>query len=127
MVTGPFLCAFSAVVTVAIAVPSLALANRASTHTGDPIAGKTLFVSTCGVCHRLRDAKAVGIIGPNLDKVPLPQATIAKAVTYGGATVMTKFQASRYSTQMTAYKNVLTKAQIADIAAYVYKATHPSS
>jgi mono/diheme cytochrome c family protein len=126
MVMGAFLRAFSAVVTVLVAVPSVAFAYRTSTHVGDPVAGKTLFVTTCDVCHRLRDAKAVGIIGPNLDKVPLPEATIARAVAYGGATVMTKYQAAKYPTQMTAYKNVLTRAQIADIAAYVYKATHPS-
>lgn len=131
MVTGTFLRAFSAVLSVAVAVPAVALAVRGSTPTttttGSPLAGKPLFVSTCGVCHKLRDAKTVGVIGPDLDKVRLPEATIVKAITYGGAAVMTKAQAARYPTQMSAYKNVLSRKQIADIAAYVYKATHPTA
>ncbi len=128
MVTGVLLRAISAVITLAIAVPAVALAYRSATPAkpeGSPVAGKLLFVSTCGVCHKLRDAKTAGVIGPDLDKVRLPEATIAKAITLGGESVMTRAQAARYSTQMTAYKNVLSKKQIADIAAYVYKATHP--
>jgi mono/diheme cytochrome c family protein len=127
MVTGAFLRAFLAVAAVAVVVPAVAFALRASTPVGNPVAGKPLFVSTCGVCHRLREAKTVGVIGPNLDKVPLPEATIVKAITLGGASVMTKAQVAKYSTQMTAYRNVLSKKQIADIAAYVYKATHPAN
>jgi mono/diheme cytochrome c family protein len=127
MVTGAFLRAFLAVAAVAVVVPVVALAFRASTPVGNPVVGKPLFVSTCGVCHKLRDAKTVGVIGPNLDKVPLPEATIVKAITLGGASVMTKAQVAKYSTQMTAYRNVLSKKQIADIAAYVYKATHPAA
>ena len=107
-------------------MPAVALALRASTTVGNPVAGKPLFVSTCGVA-RLREAKTVGVIGPNLDKAPLPEATIVKAITLGGASVMTKAQVAKYSTQMTAYRNVLSKKQIADIAAYVYKATHPAN
>ncbi len=128
MVTGVLLRAISAAVTLAVAVPAVALAYRSATPArpeGTLVAGKLLFVSTCGVCHKLRDAKTAGVIGPDLDKVRLPEATIAKAITLGGASVMTRAQAAKYSTQMTAYKNVLSKKQIADIAAYVYKATHP--
>jgi mono/diheme cytochrome c family protein len=129
MVTGVSLRALSAATTVAVAVPVAALAHAATTPprlTGNPTAGKPLFVSTCGLCHRLRDARTAGTNGPDLDKVSLPQATIVKAITYGGASVMTKAQAARYPTQMLAYRNVLSKRQIADIAAYVFKATHPS-
>ena len=126
MVTGVSLRALSAATTVAVAVPAAALAQAASTSprlTGNPAAGKPLFVSTCGLCHRLRDARTVGTNGPDLDKVSLTQVTIVKAITYGGASVMTRGQAARYPTQMLAYKNVLSKKQIADIAAYVFKAT----
>jgi mono/diheme cytochrome c family protein len=35
--------------------------------TGDASAGKALFVSDCGSCHTLADAKTSGTIGPNLD------------------------------------------------------------
>jgi len=34
---------------------------------GDPSNGKALFVSKCGSCHVLGDAKSQGVIGPNLD------------------------------------------------------------
>jgi len=129
MVTGASLRAFSAAATAAAAVPALAVAHRAATPTkpvGSPVAGKPLFVSTCGVCHRLKAATTVGTIGPNLDRVSLTQATIVKAITYGGASVMTKVQVARHETRMVAYKDVLTPKQIADIAAYVFRATHPS-
>jgi mono/diheme cytochrome c family protein len=82
-------------------------------------------VSTCGLCHKLKAAKTVGTIGPDLDKVTLTEPLIVKAITYGGSSVMTKAQTAKYSTRMVAYKNVLSKKQIQDIAAYVFKATHP--
>src|SRR5262249_42186798 len=53
-------------------------------------AGKTAFSSTCAACHTLKAAGALGNIGPNLDKVPLPEATLIKAITKGGSSVMTK-------------------------------------
>jgi mono/diheme cytochrome c family protein len=34
---------------------------------GDVGQGKTLFVNKCASCHTLADAKATGILGPNLD------------------------------------------------------------
>ena len=34
---------------------------------GDPVAGKTLFISKCGGCHTLAAAGTTGTIGPNLD------------------------------------------------------------
>jgi mono/diheme cytochrome c family protein len=112
---------------ITAAVPAIALAHRASTAAkliGDPAAGKPLFVSTCGLCHKLRDAKTAGKIGPDLDKVSLTQPIIVKAITYGGSSVMTRTQVAKYPTRMVPYKNVLSKKQIQDIAAYVYKATH---
>jgi mono/diheme cytochrome c family protein len=129
MPTGPSLRALVAAMVITAAVPAIALAHRGSTATklvGNPAAGKPLFVSTCGLCHKLKDAKTAGTIGPNLDKVSLTQPMIVKAITYGGSSVMTKMQVAKYPTQMVAYKNVLSKKQIQDIAAYVYKATHPA-
>jgi mono/diheme cytochrome c family protein len=82
-------------------------------------------MSTCGVCHRLKAAASVGTAGPDLNRVKLTEAVIIKAITNGGATVMTKAQAAKYSTTMTAYRNALTTAQIRDIAAFVYRSTHP--
>ena len=128
MVTGANLRALVAAAVMTAAVPAIAVAHRGSTAprlVGNPNAGKPLFVSTCGLCHRLKDAKTVGTIGPDLDKVTLTQPVIVKAITYGGSSVMTRAQVAKYPTQMVAYKNVLSKKQIDDIAAYIFKATHP--
>ena len=48
-------------------------------------------------CHTLKAAGAVGNIGPNLDKTAkaLTEATIIKAITNGGASVMTKAAAAK--------------------------------
>jgi mono/diheme cytochrome c family protein len=130
MVTGPGLRAVVAAAAITVAVPAVALARLVTIAptklVGSPAAGKPLFVSTCGLCHRLRDARTVGTNGPDLDKVSLTQAMIVKAITDGGSSVMTKAQAAGYPTRMVPYRNVLSKKQIQDIAAYVFKATHPA-
>ena len=113
---------------LAVAIPALALAHGSSRIVGSPKAGKPLFVSTCGVCHTLKAAGTVGSVGPNLDKVaPLTEPVIIKAITNGGATVMTKAAAAKYTTQMVPYKGALTTEQINNIAAYVYVSTHKPS
>ena len=66
-------------------------------------AGKTLFVATCSACHTLKAAGALGNIGPVLDKVPLPEAMLIKAITKGGSSVMTKAAIAKYTTQMVPY------------------------
>ncbi len=110
---------------VAVGIPAFALAHDSAKIVGNPKAGKPLFVSTCGVCHTLKAAGTVGNVGPNLDKVaPLTEPVIMKAITYGGATVMSKAAAGRYTTRMFAYKGALTTDQINNIAAYVYTSTH---
>jgi mono/diheme cytochrome c family protein len=93
---------------------------------GNPKAGKATFTSTCSACHTLKAAGAVGNIGPNLDKVApaLTEATIIKAITNGGATVMTKAAAAKYTTTMVAYKGTLSPTAINNVAAFVYTSTH---
>src|SRR5262249_30933294 len=88
---------------VLAAIPAIASAHGSVKVVGNPKAGKGFFVSTCGVCHTLKAANSVGSVGPNLDRSPLPEATIIKAITNGGATVMTKAAAARYTTQMVPY------------------------
>jgi mono/diheme cytochrome c family protein len=113
---------------LAVAVPALAFAHGSSRIIGRPKAGKALFVSTCGVCHTLKAAGTVGSVGPNLDKVaPLTEPVIIKAITNGGATVMAKAAAAKYTTQMVPYKGALTTEQINNIAAYLYVSTHKPS
>jgi sulfite dehydrogenase len=117
------LLGLGAALTVAAVVPTVALAHGSAKVVGNPKAGKPIFISTCGVCHRLKAAGSVGNIGPVLDKVPLSEAVLIKAITNGGASVMTKAQVAKYATQMSAYKGVLSPDQIKNVAAYVYVST----
>ena len=93
---------------------------------GNAKAGKTAFATTCAACHTLKAAGAVGTIGPNLDKTAktLTEALIIKAITKGGASIMTKAALAKYTTQMVAYKGSLPAATINNIAAFVYSSTH---
>jgi mono/diheme cytochrome c family protein len=120
------LYAAAALAALTLAAPAFAHQAAAPKLIGKAAAGKSLFTTTCGVCHTLKEAATVGNIGPNLDKAaaPLTEATIIKAITNGGSTVMTKAAVAKYTTQMVAYKGTLTPAQIDDIAAFVYTSTH---
>jgi mono/diheme cytochrome c family protein len=112
-------------VAAAAGVPAALGSSRAKPKViGNWKLGKPAFQTTCGVCHRLKAAGTVGTNGPNLDRTHLSQTTIIKAITFGGATVMTKAAAARYTTEMTPYKDALTASQINDISAFVYVATH---
>ena len=88
---------------------------------GNSKAGKVAFLSTCAACHTLKAAGAQGNIGPNLDKVPLTQALLIKAITNGGASIMTKAQIAKYTTQMQPYKYLGIKT--IDNSLYIYEST----
>ena len=90
---------------------------------GNSKAGKVVFLSTCGACHTLKAAGTQGQIGPVLDKVPLTQALLIKAITNGGSSIMTKAQIAKYTTQMTPYKGVLSATQIKQVAEYLDSVT----
>ena len=78
---------------------------------GDPTAGKPVFLSAgCKSCHTLKDAGATGTVGPNLDQVKPPLSRVITQVVNGGAV-------------MPPFKSQLSAKQIADVAAYVVKAT----
>lgn len=78
---------------------------------GDPVAGKTIFKNgPCAGCHTLADAGTHGTVGPNLDQLKPPLSLVVQRVTQGGAI-------------MPPFKGTLTDKQIADVAAYVVKAT----
>lgn len=69
--------------------------------------GKQVFASAgCGSCHTLKDAGATGTVGPNLDQLKPPQATVAHQVEFGGAI-------------MPAFKGRLSPAEIQAVATYV--------
>jgi mono/diheme cytochrome c family protein len=124
----------------ALAVAAALIVPAAFGHTaaapklvGNAKAGKSAFATTCAACHTLKAAGAVGTIGPNLDKTAktLTEATIIKAITKGGSSVMTKAQIAACqktggcATQMVAYGNgTLPAATINNIAAFVYSSTH---
>jgi mono/diheme cytochrome c family protein len=80
---------------------------------GDPTAGAKIFGSAgCVGCHTLAAAHATGTVGPNLDTVsPKPDYRLATARVTNGKGVMPSF------------KGQLTDQQIADVAAFVVKAT----
>jgi mono/diheme cytochrome c family protein len=78
---------------------------------GDPVAGKAVFETAgCKGCHTLKDAGATGTVGPNLDQAKPPLSLVVERVTKGQGA-------------MPPFKGQLTDKQIADVAAYVVKAT----
>ena len=114
---------------MAIAIAALAgnaLARQAAAPklVGKAAAGKSLFVTTCGVCHMLAPAKTVGTIGPNLTHVKLTEAKIIEAIEKGGSSIMTKAAAAKYATTMVGYASSFSTTKIDNIAAYVYTSTH---
>ena len=78
---------------------------------GDPVAGKQVFETAgCKGCHTLKDAGATGTVGPNLDQAKPPLSLAVMRVTQGAGA-------------MPSFKGQLTTKQIADVTAYVVKAT----
>ena len=78
---------------------------------GDPVAGKAVFATAgCKGCHTLKDAGATGTVGPNLDQAKPPLSLVVERVTKGQGA-------------MPSFKGQLSDKQIADVAAYVVKAT----
>ena len=90
--------------TTAAAVP-------AQYKNGDATAGKKVFLTAgCTGCHTLKDAGAHGTVGPNLDQAKPPLSLVVTRVTQGKG-AMPKF------------KGQLSDKQIANVAAYVVKAS----
>ena len=78
---------------------------------GDATAGKQVFETAgCKSCHTLKDAGATGTVGPNLDQAKPPLSLVVTRVTKGAGA-------------MPPFKGQLSDKQIADVAAYVVKAT----
>jgi mono/diheme cytochrome c family protein len=79
---------------------------------GDPAAGKTIFkTGPCAGCHTLADAGTSGTVGPNLNQVPPPPLSLVVDRLTNGKGAMPSF------------KGQLSDTQIANVAAYVVKAT----
>jgi mono/diheme cytochrome c family protein len=91
--------------------PTVEPATPAFKLKGDPVAGKKIFESAgCKGCHTLADAGATGTVGPNLDQAKPDYRRATARVTLGKGA-------------MPSFKGQLTDQQIADVAAYVVKAT----
>jgi mono/diheme cytochrome c family protein len=83
----------------------------ASKLKGDPTAGKQIFASAgCTGCHTLAASNATGTVGPNLDQVKPNYQLVTARVTLGKGA-------------MPSFKGQLSDQKIADVAAYVVKAT----
>jgi mono/diheme cytochrome c family protein len=95
----------------ALPKPTLDPATPAFKLKGDPTAGKKIFLSAgCTGCHTLADAGSTGTVGPVLDQVKPDYRRATARVTLGKG-------------QMPSFKATLSDQQIADVAAYVVKAT----
>ena len=79
--------------------------------TGDPVAGKDVFLTAggCGSCHTLADAGTMGTVGPDLDAASPSFDKAVEQVTNGGGV-------------MPPFKDTLSEQQIQDVAAYVSSA-----
>jgi mono/diheme cytochrome c family protein len=78
---------------------------------GDSAAGKQVFETAgCKGCHTLKDAGATGNVGPNLDQAKPALPLVVKRVLNGQGA-------------MPPFRGQLSDKQIANVAAYVVKAT----
>ena len=78
---------------------------------GDATAGKAVFATAgCAGCHTLADANSHGNVGPNLDQ---SKPALSKAV----------LRVTQGRGAMPSFKGQLTTRQIADVTAYVVKAS----
>jgi mono/diheme cytochrome c family protein len=98
--------------TVVGTVPTVAQVTvPAEYKNGDATAGKAVFLSAgCTGCHTLADANSHGTVGPNLDQAKPPLSIAVERVTKGAGA-------------MPSFKGQLTTKQIADVTAYVVKAS----
>jgi sulfite dehydrogenase len=91
--------------------PTVEPATPAFKLKGDPAAGKPIFAKAgCGSCHTLQEAGTNGTVGPNLDQAHPDYRLATARVTLG-------------KSPMPSFKGQLTDQQIADVAAFVVKAT----
>jgi ABC-type transport system substrate-binding protein len=70
----------------------------------DVAAGKSLFTSTCGGCHKLKDAGTTGNVGPDLDSLaPLTAERVATQIEHGGGAMPPKLLTGKDAENTAAY------------------------
>jgi hypothetical protein len=70
----------------------------------DVAAGKSLFTSTCGGCHKLKDAGTTGNVGPDLDSLaPLTAERVATQIKNGGGPMPPKLLTGKDAVNAAAY------------------------
>ena len=114
----------AALVAAALLTASALAVSDGAAVQGNPTRGKALFSRPglfCASCHTLKAAKSRGRDGPNLDKAKPSYALIVDRVTKG------RVASKRWPAGMPAFAGAhasVTKAQIRDLAAFIYTATH---
>ena len=110
-------------VSFSVVIAALAMHRGGGTNVaGDRTRGETLFKGYCSSCHTLKAAGATARLGPNLDNMQPTYAQVVHQVTTGGTggaglpVALLTFGPGIHE---------FTKADIQDIAAYVYLSTHP--
>jgi hypothetical protein len=77
--------------------------------------GRKIFGDTCGACHTLAEANAIGKVGPNLDQLKPPKQLLQSAITQG-----------RQRGNGTMPANLLPDPNDQrDVIDFVYEVTHP--
>jgi mono/diheme cytochrome c family protein len=115
---------FAALAAAALLAASAFAVGAAGRTPGNPARGKALFLRPgifCGSCHTLKATKSTGRDGPNLNRAKPSYAKVVALVTKGHSPTR------RWPTGMPSYSGAhafVTKAQIRDLAAFVYAATH---
>jgi mono/diheme cytochrome c family protein len=112
------------VVLVVLAASTVSAAAFGAGAPGNATRGKALFMRAglfCSSCHTLKAAGSTGRDGPNLDKARLSYPQILDFVTKG------RPPTKRWPTGSPGFggpRGELTKAEIRDLAAFVYVSTH---
>jgi mono/diheme cytochrome c family protein len=91
--------------------PTQSTAVPAQYRSGDATAGKKVFLTAgCTGCHTLADANSHGTVGPVLTNAHVPLSKVVHNVVHGAGA-------------MPPFAGQLSTKQIADVAAYVVKAS----
>ena len=118
-----FTLIFGVYVVFGVALPTLVLAGNPEDDeisaqginlTASEEKGRALFGQYCNQCHTLSAAKAVGKVGPDLDKLRPTYVVVANAVAQG---------INRGNGTMPA--NLVSGEDVASVACFVERSTHP--